>query len=125
LEKELELADCLNELRTELAKGRAIRGLTGENYEINALKVAEHIQPYQLPEPTLDAISLDDSPSSLRNHNCSPWMRERGSHGPDVKGLCPNALPLSKNSFELCLTRQAVSPRENKFVRRWRTSLAT
>ena len=125
LETEFELCNCLNELRTELAKGRAVCRLTRENYEVDASKVAKNVKPNQLAKATLEAIPSDDSPAPLRNHNCSPWMCERGRDRSDVKGLGPNALPLSKNRCELCLTRQAVSPRKNEFVRRWRTSMAT
>jgi hypothetical protein len=100
----------VSKLHTELAKRSTIRRLARENYEVNASKVAKDVEPHQFAHLTLEAIPFDYGPASLRNQNCGPWMCERGNDCPDLKGLCPNALPLSKNGCKLRLTRQAVSP---------------
>jgi hypothetical protein len=52
-ESSFELFDCSNELRTELAKRCAVCSLARENYEIDASKVAEDINPHELANPTL------------------------------------------------------------------------
>jgi hypothetical protein len=82
------------------------------------------MEPHELAKPTLNTISLNDPPAPLGNHNCGTWMCERGRHCPDIEGLRPNALPLSQNGCKLRPTSQAVSPRKNEFVRRWRTLMA-
>lgn len=82
------------------------------------------LEPNDLAEPALEAVSFHDRVPVLRNDDANPRITQKGSEKPNLEVFGSSSLPFPQNPVEIRPSCQALPSRVEAMFRRRRTCWA-
>lgn len=79
---------------------------------LRGVEPRQHVPPADLPQPSLDQVTIDDPVAVLRNDSPEPGTRSGGRREEDVKIRRPPALPPLEQRLDIGAARDARLPRK-------------